>query len=218
MNYFNAIQRHIIASFPESVSTFVNWFSIVHNGKKLIKYNRNNNLNIFNGLKTVTMILILFGHVILYKSTHPTLYAMRFEEVTRCVRGVFRHIFHDYFAFCPICTLQLYKIGPDILLTCMNFVDPFFFISGYLIYVMIKPNLTKRDTSWTQIPKIVFYKYLRYNEHIVKNMIFKCTYDLKTSKTCLNNTIISRQILMIGFLFSNQVIMLSYKIEVKKMC
>lgn len=28
------------------------------------------------------MILILFGHTILYKSTHPTLYAIRFEEVT----------------------------------------------------------------------------------------------------------------------------------------
>jgi len=44
----------------------------------------------------------------------------------------------------------------------MNFVDPFFFISGYLMYAMIKPKFAKLGAGWTQIPQIVVYKYLRY--------------------------------------------------------
>ncbi|KAE9545305.1 hypothetical protein AGLY_000848 [Aphis glycines] len=53
------------------------------------------------------------------------------------------------------------RIGSDILLTCMNLVDPFFYITGFLMYVMIKPELVKRGTGWMQIPMIVFYKYMR---------------------------------------------------------
>lgn len=34
----------------------------------------------------------------------------------------------------------IYRIRPDILLTSMNIVDPFFYTAGFLMYVMIKPH------------------------------------------------------------------------------
>ncbi|XP_026813027.1 nose resistant to fluoxetine protein 6-like [Rhopalosiphum maidis] len=114
---------------------YVYWFSVIHNGRNLIKYDKNNKLNIFNGLKTLTMVLILFGHRFLVHSTSPILYTLDLERI--------------------------YRVGPDILLTCMNLVDPFFYITGFLMYVMIKPQLVKRGTGWIQVPMIIFYKYLR---------------------------------------------------------
>ncbi|CAH1712124.1 unnamed protein product [Aphis gossypii] len=114
---------------------YVFWFSVIHNGRNLIKHNKNNELNIFNGIKVFTMVLILFGHRFIVHSATPILYTLNNERI--------------------------YRIGPDILLTCMNLVDPFFYITGFLMYVMIKPELVKRGTGWIQIPMIVFYKYMR---------------------------------------------------------
>lgn len=67
---------------------------------------------------------------------------------------------------------QVYKTGPDILLTCMNLVDPFFFITSYLTYVLLKPQLTNLGTTWIAIPKIIVYKYLRYVKY-KKNITFR---------------------------------------------
>lgn len=89
----------------ETVPEFVGWFSAVRNGQGLIRYDRDNSLNIFNGFKTWMMVLILFGHVILYKSTHPNLYAMRFEEVTRA-RALFNRPF-SFFTFTPVTVVQI---------------------------------------------------------------------------------------------------------------
>ncbi|XP_022172973.1 nose resistant to fluoxetine protein 6-like isoform X2 [Myzus persicae] len=114
---------------------YVFWFSIIHNGRNLIKHDKNNDLNVFNGFKAVTTVLVLFCHKFIFHSTSPILYAMNNEMV--------------------------YKIGPDILLTSMNIVDLFFYMTGYLMYVLIKPQLIKHGTGWIQIPMIIFYKYLR---------------------------------------------------------
>ncbi|KAL5241631.1 hypothetical protein ACI65C_009041 [Semiaphis heraclei] len=84
----------------------------------LIKHDKNNDLNVFNGFKAVTLVLILFGHKFIFYSTSPTLYTMNIERV--------------------------YRIGPDILLT--NLVDPFLYMTVFLMYVMIKPQLIKRGT------------------------------------------------------------------------
>ncbi|CAI6366252.1 unnamed protein product [Macrosiphum euphorbiae] len=114
---------------------YIYWFSVIHNGRNLIKHDKNNELNVFNGFKAVTMVMILFGHKFIFHSTSPILYTMNNE--------------------------MIYRIGPDILLTSMNIVDLFFYITGFLMYVMIKPQLIKRGAGWIQIPLIIFYKYLR---------------------------------------------------------
>ncbi|XP_029347322.1 nose resistant to fluoxetine protein 6-like [Acyrthosiphon pisum] len=114
---------------------YMYWFSVIHNGRNLIKHDKNNELNVFNGFKAVTMVMILFGHKFIFHSTSPILYTMNNE--------------------------MIYRIGPDILLTSMNVVDPFFYITGFLMYVMVKPQLIKRGAGWIQIPMIIFYKYLR---------------------------------------------------------
>lgn len=56
-------------------------FSIIQNGRDLIKYNKDNDLNIFNGLKVVTMVLVLFGHKFLYFIINPIMYMKRLEMV-----------------------------------------------------------------------------------------------------------------------------------------
>lgn len=112
-----------------------NVFSVIRNGRDLIKYNRNNSLNIFHGLKVFTMILVLFGHKFLYFIISPITYTIPLEK--------------------------MYKEGPDFLLTCMNLIDPFFYIAGYLMYVMLIPQFNKPGTSWYQILMVVAYKYLK---------------------------------------------------------
>ncbi|CAH1712122.1 unnamed protein product [Aphis gossypii] len=112
-----------------------NMFSIIRNSRDLIKYNRNNDLNIFNGLKVLTMIVVLFGHKFLYFVINPITYGMHLEK--------------------------LYKEGPDFLLTSMNLIDPFFYIAGYLMYIMLIPQFNKPGTNCFQIVMVIVYKYLK---------------------------------------------------------
>ncbi|XP_022182796.1 nose resistant to fluoxetine protein 6-like isoform X2 [Myzus persicae] len=110
-------------------------FSLIRNFRDLIKYNRNNDLNIFNGLKVFTMILVLFCHIFLYFIINP-------------IKG-------------GIYMEKLYEDGSDFLLTAMNLIDPFFYIAGYLMYVMLIPQFNKPGTNWYQIIMVIAYKYLK---------------------------------------------------------
>ncbi|XP_050442482.1 nose resistant to fluoxetine protein 6-like [Adelges cooleyi] len=120
---------------PKKMPELLNMFSFVKNGRDLIKYDRNNHLNIYNGIKVLTMILVLFGHKFLYYVINPILYPAMLEEI--------------------------YTKGPFFLLTCMNLVDPFFFITGYLMYVMLIPQFSRAKCNWTEVPQVIIYKYLR---------------------------------------------------------
>lgn len=65
------------ADIPEVISVF----SLIGNARDLIKYDRNNELNIFNGLKFWVMVLILFGHKYLNLAINPLSYGKRIEMV-----------------------------------------------------------------------------------------------------------------------------------------
>lgn len=66
-----------IGDMPEALRAF----SVIRNGRDLIKYDRNNDLNIFNGLKTVTMFLVFFGHKFLYFVINPIMFGTSLEQV-----------------------------------------------------------------------------------------------------------------------------------------
>lgn len=67
--------------FPGCVPQYVCWFSAISNGRSLIKYNKNNELNIFNGIKVLVMLAVLYGHKYLAYATRPILYAKKVEIV-----------------------------------------------------------------------------------------------------------------------------------------
>lgn len=79
-NYYNVL-RQFIFIFPDSAPGFVCWFSIISNGRSLIKYDKNNKFNIFNGFKVVIMLSVLYGHKYLVYATHPMLYVDHMEQV-----------------------------------------------------------------------------------------------------------------------------------------
>lgn len=113
----------------------LNYFSIIYNGRNLIKYNKDNNLNIYNGIKVVTMILVLYGHKFLYFIISPQVYEKEIEK--------------------------MYTEGPDFLLSCSNLIDPFFYIAGFLMYMMLIPQFSKPNTNWIHMPMVFVYKYLK---------------------------------------------------------
>lgn len=61
--------------------TVLSSFSIINNGKDLIKFDKNNELNIFNGAKVVAMMFVLLGHKFLYTVASPIMYGKRYEQV-----------------------------------------------------------------------------------------------------------------------------------------
>lgn len=69
--------------FVDNMPVILSSFSFVRNGRDLIKYNKNNDLNIFNGLKVVAMILVLFGHKFLYAATGPIMNGKLPEKVNK---------------------------------------------------------------------------------------------------------------------------------------
>eukprot|EP00102_Acyrthosiphon_pisum_P018530 XP_016655740.1 PREDICTED: nose resistant to fluoxetine protein 6 [Acyrthosiphon pisum] len=110
-------------------------FSLIRNCIDLIYYDRNNELNIFNGLKVVAMLLVLFCHKFLYFVINPITYGIYLEK--------------------------FYEDGSDFLLTAMNLIDPFFYIAGYLMYVMLIPQFNRPGTSWYHILMVIVYKYMK---------------------------------------------------------
>lgn len=62
---------------PESLS----WFSIIHNGNELIKFDKNNDLNVFNGIKCLAMLGVTFGHKFKYLFNTPIMYGKQIEMV-----------------------------------------------------------------------------------------------------------------------------------------
>lgn len=78
-----AITAAVVDSFADRSLGMLTAFSLIRNTRDLIKYNGNNDLNIFNGLKVVTMILVLFGHKYLYFVINPLMYGKRLERVSK---------------------------------------------------------------------------------------------------------------------------------------
>lgn len=76
---------HSIIALTGKMPEIFNMFSIIRNSRDLIKYNRNNDLNIFNGLKVLTMIVVLFGHKFLYFVINPITYGMHLEKVIQII-------------------------------------------------------------------------------------------------------------------------------------
>lgn len=156
-----------------SPSKFVYCFSMIYNGNNLVKYDKHNDFNIFNGVIAVITFQILFGHKLLFYNIFTTSYTMStelviqtfnifiFQEYILCLLSIevgFKYVFIRIFKY-----EQTYKMGPEmsILSIFKNYVDPFFYTTGFLMYVMIKSQLLKRGKSWIKIPMIILYKYLR---------------------------------------------------------
>ncbi|XP_060864362.1 nose resistant to fluoxetine protein 6-like [Metopolophium dirhodum] len=80
------------SEMPETFGSF----SLIRNCRDLIKYNKNNELNIFNGLKVVAMLLVLFCHKFLYFVINPITSGIYLEKLAdahfsgRCVGVLYR--------------------------------------------------------------------------------------------------------------------------------
>eukprot|EP00102_Acyrthosiphon_pisum_P008731 XP_003245760.3 PREDICTED: nose resistant to fluoxetine protein 6 [Acyrthosiphon pisum] len=110
-------------------------FSFIKSLKELLKYDKTNELNFLNGMKVTTMIFILFGHRSMYLAGYPISYSKYIEN--------------------------MYIYGPDILLTSMNLVDPFFYISGFILYITISPIFLKAGSVWIKLASPVIYRIVR---------------------------------------------------------
>ncbi|XP_050440159.1 O-acyltransferase like protein-like isoform X1 [Adelges cooleyi] len=121
---------------PSQNLEVLNMFSVIKNGNNLTKYNKNNELNIFNGLVSIQMMLIVVGHGRLIDINLPLLYPKLTEEF-------FQDTHHNSFLFWH------------------NSVDSFIFVSGYLLYMTTINKFRKSGDNWFLIPKIIMYKYLK---------------------------------------------------------
>lgn len=115
--------------------SFLISFSFIKSAKELLKYDKTNELNILNGAKVTTMLFILFGHRFMYLAGNPMSHPKFVEDI--------------------------YLHGPNILLTSMNLVDPFFFISGFILYITVSPIFLKPGSVWMKLASPVVYRIVR---------------------------------------------------------
>lgn len=57
--------------------------------------------------------------------------------------------------------LQVFLNGPFIFLTNMNLVDPFFYISGLLMYMTVAPIFLKKGSFWIKFISPIIYRIVR---------------------------------------------------------
>ncbi|VVC42233.1 Nose resistant-to-fluoxetine protein, N-terminal,Acyltransferase 3 [Cinara cedri] len=120
--------QYINPSYYQNNKTFSeisNVFSFMETSKELLKFDKNHELNIINGFKVVLMFIILIGHRLMFVMATPMSYSKTIENI--------------------------YLDGPMIVLTSMNVVDSFFYISGYLTYRSVTPIFLKAGSGWSDI-------------------------------------------------------------------
>ncbi|XP_050440209.1 nose resistant to fluoxetine protein 6-like [Adelges cooleyi] len=117
-------------------SEITNIFSIITSGKELLKFEKNNELNVFNGLSSTLMMVVIISHGWMSTVTGPHLYPRQIEEFYQDAHY-------------------------NIFLSINNGVDHFLFVSGYLLYAIMITKFRKPGFNWFEIPKIIIYKYLK---------------------------------------------------------
>lgn len=66
----------------QKYNSIVGSFSFIKSTLELIKYDKNNELNSFNGCKFVIMIFVLFGHRFMYIAGSPLNHSKTYEAVS----------------------------------------------------------------------------------------------------------------------------------------
>lgn len=51
--------------------------------------------------------------------------------------------------------------GPTVIRSGMNLVDPFFYLTGYLTYVMVYPIFSKPGSGWLKMISATVYRLVR---------------------------------------------------------
>lgn len=64
--------------------------------KELLHYEKDNELNILNGFKVLTMIFVLFGHRFMYLAGNPLIYADLGEDVSYFIKLLIWQYHHKY--------------------------------------------------------------------------------------------------------------------------
>lgn len=121
----------------EVPNSFFYLFSFIHSLKILLKFDKNNEYNMINGWKAVIMIVILLGHRFMYLVGNP-ISNPKFIE-------------------------NLYLSGRGLYLTSMNLTDPFFFVTGFLIYSTLVPVYKKTEEMSVLLKLIlpIIYRMIR---------------------------------------------------------
>ncbi|XP_060865863.1 nose resistant to fluoxetine protein 6-like [Metopolophium dirhodum] len=111
-------------------------FSFIRSFKVLLKFDKENEFNMLNGWKAILMFVILLGHRFMYLVGNPIINPKFIENI--------------------------YVNGRYLYLTSMNLTDPFFFITGFLIYSTLVPIYKKSEKSvLAQLVMPIVYRIIR---------------------------------------------------------
>jgi len=105
----------------EVPNSFFYDFSFIVSIKSLLKFDKDNELNYFYTTKTITTVCIVCGHKFMVMLSNPISNSKFMETI--------------------------YLNGPAIILTSFNVVDPFFFISGFIMYINLSREFRKPKTE-----------------------------------------------------------------------
>ncbi|XP_060841889.1 nose resistant to fluoxetine protein 6-like [Rhopalosiphum padi] len=121
----------------EVPNSFFYDFSLIVSIKSLLKFDKDNELNYFYTLKTMTTVGVVLGHKLLFLISSPFSNSKFLEKI--------------------------YLNGPAIMLTSFNAVDPFFFISGFIMYINLSREFrkTKDESVWKTLLMPIIQRILR---------------------------------------------------------
>ncbi|XP_016662452.1 nose resistant to fluoxetine protein 6 [Acyrthosiphon pisum] len=122
-------------TISEGFGSFCDTFSFIDSSKTLLKFDKDSDLNALYGFKVLMMMAIIMGHRLFCILGNPMSNPKRLESV--------------------------YLNGPDLLLTASNIIDPFFFISGFLMYLNISRSSIKAEAELKKITSPIIHRVFR---------------------------------------------------------
>ncbi|CAI6365150.1 unnamed protein product [Macrosiphum euphorbiae] len=121
----------------EVPSSFLYEFSLIESMRTLLKFDKDSKLNFFYILKVITMLPIIFGHKLYGLVSNPISNPKYMEDI--------------------------YLNGPAMFLTGLNAVDPFFFVSGFIMYKGLSREFqkSKAESVWKTLSKPIIQRIIR---------------------------------------------------------
>lgn len=75
-NYF-----YSTIEFSAEIPTVLSSFSLISNVRHLIKFDKNNDQNVINGIQCWTILFVILGHTFMYTSRSPVMNNKRLENI-----------------------------------------------------------------------------------------------------------------------------------------
>lgn len=159
--YFNVRNKNADKKDKTVIESVIISFSITENLKKIFSTKQQNDigLNSIAGIRTLSMMLILAGHTLIFIIGGPVMNSMFYDDVRQ--KSVKFLVIDVHFFMLKFFIQMIVRVENSLMVNSTLLVDTFLFISAFLFARLLMAELDKRKGKVNFIAIFIF-RYIRW--------------------------------------------------------